>query len=84
MRSSRFLSALIVVLGGMNPSTVPRDAGALSRVDHLIYATPDLEQTVEMLERQQLKRDCGPLCIHQTGVESLITPESMVHRVQHR
>jgi hypothetical protein len=48
----QLLTVLIVVLGRVGAFSQDASTGALSRVDHLIYATPDLERTVEEFQHR--------------------------------
>src|SRR5262245_13436130 len=59
MSSIELLLALVVIMSGIGTSAAhPQDA-ILSRVDHLIYATPDAERTVDMF-RQHLGVEATP------------------------
>jgi len=48
----QLLTVLVVVLGSVGASSQDASTGGLSRVDHLIYATPDLERTVEWFQQR--------------------------------
>ena len=44
--------AMVAMIAHAQPAPKPQGGGLLTRVDHLVYATPDLQRGIDAIEKQ--------------------------------